>query len=95
VSERFFNQSVSYTYLKPVIAAYGLRENKFSWTIRGEALRAGSHKFVAVVGVPKHSEGVGLAMSAHVRLKKNWLGEWYDGEGIAGTDARETYVSFQ
>jgi hypothetical protein len=91
---KIFEQTVSYTYLRPTISAYGLRERVFSWAIRDAAVRAGSHKFVAVVGVPKDKDRIELAMSGHVKLKASWLGAWYDGELVAGTDPQIIPIAF-
>lgn len=85
-----FQRTVSFTYLKPIITAFGLRENRFSWTLRDEAVRAGSHKFVAVIGVPKGSDSVILAMSAHVKTKKLFV----LGGDLAGTELKFVKLEF-
>ena len=90
----FFRKTVAYKYLKPTVVAYGLGETRFSWALRDEAVRAGSHKFVAIVGVPKGSAGVDMGMSGHVRLNKGVLGNLLGGGGIAGTEAQVVSVSF-
>lgn len=66
----FFQRTVAYSYIKPTISAFGLREGKFSWALRDEAVNAGSHSFAAIIGVPKGTARFEVAMSAHVRLKK-------------------------
>jgi hypothetical protein len=86
--------SVYYKYLKPTVIAYGEGERTFSWAMSDEAMRAGSHRFNAVIGVPKSSDSVEIAMSAHVRLSQTWLGELFDGELIGGTEAFVVPVAF-
>ena len=90
----FFRKTVAYKELKPTVVAFGLGETRFSWALRDQAVRAGSHKFVAIVGVPKGSEGVDIAMSGHVRLKKGVFGGLLGGGGIAGSDAEVVSLSF-
>jgi hypothetical protein len=84
-----FRQTVSFTYLKPIVEAFGLRENRFSWSLRDQAVRAGSHKFVAVIGVPKGKDGIEIAMSAHIK-SKSYL---FSGD-IAGTEVQTMWVDF-
>ena len=84
-----FSRTVSYTYLKPIVEAFGLRQNRFSWTMKDEAVRAGSHKFVAVIGVPKGKDGTEIAMSAHIKSKyKFFFGD------VGGTEVHTTWVNF-
>lgn len=89
-----YRKTIAYTQLKPTVVAYGLGERRFSWTISEEAIRVGSHRFVAIVGVPKGSEGVEIAMSGHVRLRKGFLGGIFGDEGIAGTESKLVPISF-
>jgi hypothetical protein len=89
-----FKKTIEYISLKPSVVAYGLGERRFSWVIRDDAIRAGSHRFVAIVGVPKGSPEVEIAMSGHVRLKKGFLGGIFGEEGIAGSEARTVVISF-
>ena len=90
----YFSQTVAYRYLKPTIEAYGEGERNFSWKITGEAVSAGSHRFAAILAVPKGSAAIDFAFSGHVRLRKSFIGEWFDGELIAGTDSWVLPVSF-
>jgi hypothetical protein len=90
----YFSQSVAYKYLKPTVEAYGEGERIFSWKITGEAVSAGSHRFAAILGVPKGTTAVDFVFSGHVRLRKSFIGEWFDGELIAGTDSWVLPVSF-
>ncbi len=85
----FFSRTVSYTYLKPIVEAFGLRESRFSWTLRDQAVRAGSHKFVVIIGVPKGKDGTEIAMSAHIKSK----GYLFSGD-IAGTEVHTMWVDF-
>ena len=90
----YFSQTVSYKYLKPTIEAYGEGERRFSWRITEEAVSGGSHRFAVILGVPKGTPQIDFAFSGHVRLRKSFIGEWYDGELIAGTDPWVLPVSF-
>jgi hypothetical protein len=90
----YFSQTVSYKYLKPTIEAYGEGERRFSWRITEEAISGGSHRFAVILGVPKGTPQIDFAFSGHVRLRKSFIGEWYDGELIAGTDPWVLPVSF-
>jgi hypothetical protein len=49
----FYKQTVTFTTLEPTIVAVGLRESNVAWRLRDEAIRLGSQKFIAIVGVPK------------------------------------------
>jgi hypothetical protein len=90
----YFSQIVAYGYLKPTIEAYGEGERNFSWKITGEAVSAGSHRFAAILGIPKGVTTIDFAFSGHVRLRKSFIGDWFDGELIAGTDSWVLPVSF-
>ena len=80
---------MSYTYLKPIVEAFGLRESRFSWTLRDQAVRAGSHKFVAIIGVPKGKEGTEIAMSAHMKSEY----KFFRGD-VAGTEVYTRWIDF-
>jgi hypothetical protein len=90
----YFSQVVAYTYLKPTIEAYGEGERIFSWRISEEAISGGSHRFAAILGVPKGTPSIDFVFSGHVRLRKSFIGEWYDGELVAGTESWIVPVSF-
>jgi hypothetical protein len=90
----YFSQTVAYKSLKPTVEAYGEGERKFSWKMTEEAIAGGSHRFAAIIGVPRGSPEVDFAFSGHVRLRKSFIGEWYDGELVAGTDSWVVPVSF-
>jgi hypothetical protein len=90
----YFSRTVSYRYLKPTIEAYGEGQRRFSWKMKGEAINAGSHRFATILRVPKGAVDVELAFSGHVRLRKSFIGEWFDGELVAGTGAWIVPVSF-
>jgi hypothetical protein len=49
----YFSQTVSYRYLKPTIEGYGEGERIFSWKILHDAIGGGSHRFAAILEVPK------------------------------------------
>jgi hypothetical protein len=89
-----FSDTVVYTFLKPTIEAYGEGERKFSWKMSGEAVSAGSHRFVAILEVPRGTKNVDFAFSGDVRLRKSFIGEWFDGDVIAGTDSWVVPVNF-
>jgi hypothetical protein len=87
-----YSRQVGFTYLKPLIRAFGVGQSRFTWTITEEAIRTGTHKFVAVLGVPRGTSGTNIAMSGHVRLSKTRL---FGGDGeLAGTDPVTMYLSF-
>ena len=90
----YFSQTVAYKFLKPTVEAYGEGERRFSWKMTGEAIGGGSHRFATIIGVPKGAPQVDFAFSGHVRLRKSFIGEWYDGELVAGTDFWVVPVSF-
>ena len=90
----YFSRTVSYSYLKPTIEAYGEGQRQFSWKMKDEAINAGSHRFAAILGVPKGVSDLDFVFSGHVRLRKSFIGEWYDGELVAGTGAWIVPVSF-
>jgi hypothetical protein len=78
----FFGKRVSYNVIRPTIIAYGKGENVISWSLHDEAVSAGSHNFVAIVGVPKRSTRLPLAMTAHVKTQG-----FFGVEGkLAGTE---------
>jgi hypothetical protein len=90
----YFSQTVAFKYLKPIVEGYGEGEARFSWRMAGEAINAGSHRFAAIIAVPEGTPDVDFRFSGHVRLRKSFVGAWYDGELIAGTDAWVLPVSF-
>ena len=90
----YFSQTVAFRYLRPTVEAYGEGERIFSWKITDEAINAGSHRFAVIFGVPKGAVELDFAFSGHVRLKKSFIGDWYDGELVAGTDTWVLPVSF-
>ena len=59
----FFGKKVTYNVIRPTIIAYGKGENVVSWSLHDEAVSAGSHNFVAIVGVPKGHTKLPLAMT--------------------------------
>jgi hypothetical protein len=77
-----YGRDISFTYLKPTIQAYGLRESQFSWTMRDQAVQPGSEEFLCAVGVPKHSKQLDLTMSASAR----WSGSFAIAGGIETTN---------
>jgi hypothetical protein len=81
----FFKTTVSYKYLRPTVIGYGLGQRTFSWQLEDEAIRSGSHRFAAIIGVPKNTHEVDIAMSGHVRLRQSFAGEILGGEAIGGT----------
>ena len=80
----FFRKTVAYSHIKPTVTAAGLREDRFSWTLRDEAIALGSHKFIAVIGVPRGADAVELSMSAHVKTDPSLF---FAGD-VAGTDVK-------
>jgi hypothetical protein len=78
----FFGKKVSYNIIRPTIIAYGKGENVISWSLHDEAVTAGSHNFVAIVGIPKGNTKLALAMTAHVKTEG-----FFGVEGtLAGTE---------
>jgi hypothetical protein len=65
----FFGKRVSYNVIRPTIIAYGKGENIISWSLHDEAVSAGFHNFVVIVGVPKGDTKLPLAMTAHVKTE--------------------------
>jgi hypothetical protein len=65
----FFGKKVAYDVIRPTIVGYGKGENVISCNLHDEAVSAGSHNFVAIVGLPKGSTALRLAMTAHVRTR--------------------------
>ena len=80
----FFRKTVAYSHIKPTVTAAGLREDRFSWTLRDEAIALGSHKFIVVIGVPRGADAVELSMSAHVKTDPSLF---FAGD-VAGTDVK-------
>jgi hypothetical protein len=68
-----YGREISFKYLKPIIEAYGLQENQFSWTMRGPAVQPGAELFICVVGVPKSSKQLTLAMSASAHWSESFV----------------------
>jgi hypothetical protein len=77
-----YGRDISFTYLKPTIQAYGLQENRFSWSMRDQAVQPGAEQFLCAVGVPKHSTQLNLIMSASA----HWSGAFAVAGGIETTD---------
>ena len=80
----FFRKTVGYSHIKPTVTAAGLREDRFSWTLRDEAIALGSHKFIVVIGVQRGADAVELSMSAHVKTDPSL----FFAGNVAGTDVK-------
>ena len=87
----FFQKSIIYENLNPEIVAYGLRESKFLWVLKGEAISAGSHTFVAAIGLPKGTKSFELERSVAMKTKRKILVEG----GWASTSSKSQSVSLK
>ena len=72
---KVYEQQVVYKSLKPTIVAYGLQENKFSWSMVDEAIQLGSKRFVALIQVPKGRESLTLELQASAKTKPGWIAQ--------------------
>jgi hypothetical protein len=74
---RFFSREIRYKALRPMITAFGLRENEFSWSLKHDAIAPGSHVFMAALGIPKEVTSLRIKQSAAVKTKPLLLeGSW-------------------
>jgi hypothetical protein len=89
-----FNKTIAFKYVKPRISAVGLGEREFSWLLRGEAVRIGSHNFVVMAGIPKGIGSIDFGMSGHVRLEKGILGGFFQSGQVGGTDVKVISIAF-
>lgn len=69
-----FGQSIFYSYIRPKILSFGLKERAFGWKLSGLAIHAGSQKFVAVVAAPKQAEAITIGLSARAHLGRTIFG---------------------
>jgi hypothetical protein len=86
-----YGRDISFSYLKPIIQAYGLQESQISWTMSEQAIQPGAEQFLCAVGVPKHSKELTLAISAFAR----WSAGWASAAGIESSEEKLTKISLQ
>jgi hypothetical protein len=83
----FFRVSIVSKNLRPQIIAYGLQEDRFSWSLRDEAIGSGSFIFAAALGVPKGTKNFTLQRSVAVKTVGAWVteGNWASTENMSET----------
>ena len=85
-----FAREVSFNYIKPTISAFGLKEHRFSWSLRDESIRYGSHKFVAVIGVPIGTSDIKIGLSTAIKTTR----ELFIAGDVATTEEKLMDVKF-
>jgi hypothetical protein len=88
-----FGRDISFNYLKPTIQAFGLQENRFSWTLRDQAVQPGAERFICAIGVPKHAKRLQLTMSAHARWPPQRM--YFIAGGVESSDEKAVEVPLQ
>ena len=63
----FFKVSILSKSLRPQVIAYGLQEDRFSWSLKDDAIGSGSLIFAAALGVPKGTKN--LKMQQYIAVK--------------------------
>lgn len=83
----FFRVSVVSKNLRPQIIAYGLQEDRFSWSLKDEAIGSGSFTFAAALGVPKGTKSFTIQRSVAVKTAGNFIteGGWASTENMSET----------
>ncbi|MFN0193199.1 MAG: hypothetical protein ACKVP5_14670 [Aestuariivirga sp.] len=71
----FFSRTVTYKIIKPEVTGYGLREDRFSWSLQKQAIREGSHVFLAAIGVPKNAKSLEISRFVSAKTKEGWIAE--------------------
>ena len=71
----FFKKTVTFKTLRPQIIAFGLREDKFSWSLKEDAVSTGSYVFLAALGVPKGTKNFEVRRSIAVRASDGLITE--------------------
>ena len=74
---------------KPKIFAQGLQESAFSWVMTESAIEPGSHRFVALLQVPKGSKQLVMTFAITCKLKDPYLSQG----GVLYQDVRDVTVT--
>lgn len=74
-------EHIVFKSLKPTVVASGLQESNFSWSMRDDAIHLGSHRFVAVLQVPKGTSSLILQLSARAITSSKYI--FWQGQTIA------------
>jgi hypothetical protein len=85
----FFKKTVTYKTLRPQIIAFGLREDRFSWSLKDAAIGTGSYIFLAALGVPRGTKSFDIQRSIAVKTTDGFVTEG----GWASTDKMVESVS--
>jgi hypothetical protein len=70
---QFFEQTVTYKNLRPTIIGSGLGLTWVSWQVKNEAVRPWSHRFTAIISVPKGTREADITVSGHLRIKPSYI----------------------
>ena len=72
---KVYEQEIVYKSLRPKIAASGLQENRFSWSLLDDAIQSGTQTFIVVIRVPKGKKSLTLQLQASAKINGLFQGD--------------------
>jgi hypothetical protein len=89
-----FSRTIAVKNIKPIVIGAGLGLDWFSWQMSKEAARSGSHKFIAIIAVPKGTKEFEVSASSHIRIQRTAQSFLLGYGDLAGTGVGLVPVSY-